>query len=210
MTATANASLSPKGGLRIIKKEKTETGQIKDLKDVTIRVTNTKDSNYSWEWNTSDTNPFTVNDIPTGQYRIEEIKAPEGIIKAETQIVTVKPLQIETVELMNYRTEKVPVSKQDATTSKELPGATLVLKDADGKIIDKWVSTTQPHYINDLPEGVYTLIETQSPEGYGISDEVITFEVKYDGKEMAPVVMYNSKIPETADINIKYVIFMQT
>lgn len=152
---------------------------------------------------------YITKELTPGEYTLTETMAPEGYaISTSTVKFTVKldGTVDGTVVMYNAPKKGVTISKQDATTSKELPGATLVLKDSEGKVIDKWVSTTEPHYINNLPEGVYTLIETNSPEGYGISDEVITFEVKYDGKEMAPVVMYNSKIPETADVNIKFVI----
>lgn len=42
---------------------------------------------------------------------------------------------------------RVEVSKQDITTNKELPGATLVVKDKDGNVLDEWVSTSEPHII---------------------------------------------------------------
>ena len=113
-----------------------------------------------------------------------------------------------TSDIVVYNKPKkgVIISTQDVATNKELPGATLVLKDAEGKVIETWVSTTEPHYIHDLPEGKYTLIETKSPKGYGLSDEVIEFEVKYDGKDVEKVIMYNSIIPETNDININLII----
>ena len=108
--------------------------------------------------------------------------------------------------MYNKPKKGVTISKQDVATSKELPGATLVLKNSKGEVVDEWVSTTAPHYIDNLEEGTYTLIETKSPKGYGLSDEVITFEVKYDGKEMEPIVMYNSIIPDTSGLNITYII----
>lgn len=86
---------------------------------------------------------------------------------------------------------KVSISKQDVTNKEELPGATLEVKDANGKIIDKWVSTTKPHEMQLAP-GTYTLTETIAPEGYELSTETITFEVKKDGSTTS-VVMYNAK-----------------
>ena len=100
---------------------------------------------------------------------------------------------------------KIKISKQDIATGKELPGAHLVVKDASGKIIDEWVSTTTPHYMGELAEGKYTLIETISPKGYELSDEVIEFTVTADGGVEQTIVMYNSKIPETADMPLSLV-----
>ena len=90
---------------------------------------------------------------------------------------------------LNIVTE-VQISKIDATTNKELPGAHLVVKDANGKVIDEWTSTEEVHVIKVLNPGKYTLTETIAPEGYVLSTETITFEVKNDGT-VTKVVMKN-------------------
>ena len=90
---------------------------------------------------------------------------------------------------LNIVTE-VQISKIDATTNKELPGAHLVVKDANGKVIDEWISTEEVHVIKGLNPGKYTLTETIAPEGYVLSTETITFEVKNDGT-VTKVVMKN-------------------
>ena len=93
------------------------------------------------------------------------------------------------------------ISKQDATTKKELPGATLVLKNSKGDIVETWVSTTEPHLIYDLPLGKYTLIETKAPEGYELSKEEITFEITELGIEKK-VVMYND-VEEITEVPVE-------
>ena len=75
----------------------------------------------------------------------------------------------------------IEISKQDIATKKELPGATLEVKDKDGKVIDTWVSTGEVHTIKYIIAGTYTLTETIAPEGYELSKEVVTFTVKEDG-----------------------------
>ena len=90
---------------------------------------------------------------------------------------------------LNIVTE-VQISKIDATTSKELPGAHLVVKDANGKVVEEWTSTEEVHVIKGLKPGKYTLTETIAPEGYVLSTETITFEVKSDGT-VTKVVMKN-------------------
>lgn len=84
----------------------------------------------------------------------------------------------------------VEISKQDLATKKELPGATLTLKNEKGEVIDKWVSTNEPHIITNLELGIYTLTEEKAPEGYTLSQETITFELKEYGVNQK-VVMYN-------------------
>ena len=96
--------------------------------------------------------------------------------------------------MYNKKTETpggASISKKDATTGSELPGATLVVKDYDGKVIDTWVSTDKPHLIENLKAGIYTLTETIAPNGYILSTETVTFTIKDDGS-VTPVVMYNS------------------
>ena len=92
----------------------------------------------------------------------------------------------------------VTISKQDITTKKELPGATLVLKDSKGKVVDEWVSTKKPHVIYGLEVGRYTLTEKKAPDGYELSTETITFEITKDGVEKE-IIMYNEleEEPET-------------
>ena len=86
---------------------------------------------------------------------------------------------------------QVKISKQDITTKKELPGAKLVIKDANGKEVASWVSTNTPKYIKGLEAGNYTLCETQAPDGYELYTECIKFTVKADGT-VSTVIMYNA------------------
>ena len=91
----------------------------------------------------------------------------------------------------------IVITKKDITNDKELPGATLVVKDAKGNVIDKWVSGNESHIIKGLAAGTYTLEEISAPKGYVLNKEVITFEVKDNG-EVTEVVMYNT--PESTEI----------
>ncbi len=99
---------------------------------------------------------------------------------------------------LNVETTIVSISKQDITTKKELPGATLVLKDSKGNVIETWVSTDEPHIIYNLPVGKYTLSETKAPEGYELSTETITFEIIENGVKKS-VIMYN-RVEETPEV----------
>ena len=86
---------------------------------------------------------------------------------------------------------KVEISKKDIVTSEELPGATLQVIDSEGNIIEEWTSTTEPHKINRLPVGEYTLVEKQAPDGYLLAED-IKFTVKENG-EIQKVEMFDSK-----------------
>ena len=133
------------------------------------------------------------------EYVITELKSPDGY-------ATAKPVTFKTDESKNLTVEmvdevtRVEVSKQDITTNKELPGASLVVKDKDGNVIDEWVSTTEPHIIKNLTVGeTYTLEETIAPDGYKIAQS-INFEIKDTG-EVQNVVMYDELLPSSGGVN---------
>lgn len=86
---------------------------------------------------------------------------------------------------------KVQISKKDLTTKEELPGAELVIKDKGGKEIDRWISTNEPHYVEKMPAGDYTLTEITAPNGYKVA-ESISFTVLPTG-EIQTVVMKDAR-----------------
>ena len=88
---------------------------------------------------------------------------------------------------------RVRISKQDITSSRELPGARLVLKTKDGKTIAEWISSDKPHYIEKLPAGEYILHETMAPDGYEVAED-ICFTVQPTG-EIQTVVMKDRPVP---------------
>lgn len=117
----------------------------------------------------------------------EDVSAPNGYSTAETINFTIKDTdEIQKVEMQD-KPIKVEISKTDITNGKELPGATLVVKDKQGNIIEQWVSTDKPHLINKLPVGDYTLTEITAPSGYKVA-ETINFTVK-DTDEIQKVQM---------------------
>jgi Predicted outer membrane protein len=195
---------TPKYDVNIIKKDSTTD---KPLAGATLVL---KDSNGNTieSWITT-TNAHVIKDLTPGVYTVTETKAPTGYVLNSTPVkFTVVEGRTTTLTVSFYntpeetKTTSVKISKQDITTQKELAGATLTLKDSNGTVVETWVSTNKPHYVKDLAPGRYTLIETKSPKGYGLSDEIIEFTVDKDGKVDKPVIMYNSPIPVTADINL--------
>lgn len=146
-----------------------------------------------------------IEGLEPGKYSLTEIIAPDGYKLSEEVIEFELKADGKVTEITMYNTlkdkYKVKISKQDITTKKELPGATLVLKNSKGEEIDRWVSGTEPHYL-ELDKGEYTLIEIQAPSGYDLSYEVIKFSVGDSGEVETSVVMYNSKTPDTAGKNI--------
>lgn len=77
--------------------------------------------------------------------------------------------------------------------SEELSGATLRIVDGDGNVVEEWVSGDEPHRIEMLAPGWYTLVETMAPEGYLVANDV-RFEVLVTD-EVQTVVMSDELMP---------------
>ena len=145
----------------------------------------------------TDSKAFEISDLAKGTYTVSEVKAPVGYIKSnETMEFTIsqddKTIDVNFENTKEVIVNNIEISKKDATTGVELPGAHLVLKDESGNVVDEWVSTNQVHLVKDVKAGKYTLTETIAPEGYILSEEKVEFTVKGDGKT-TKVVMYNTK-----------------
>ena len=160
---------------------------------------------------TSDGTNHVVTELPAGDYTLKEIAAPDGYVIATDIKFTVDVYGNVTVEnvdstavsengnpliVMVDDTTKVKISKRDITTDKELAGATLQIIDKDGNVVDEWVSTTEPHFIEaELTAGEkYTLHEAAAPDGYVIANDV-EFTVNSDGT-VTEVVMYDEHTPD--------------
>ena len=179
---------SPEGKTSISKVDATTS---KELPGATLVLTYPNGKTTTW---VSTNEPKVFTNLPAGKYTLKETIAPEGyILSEETVTFTVdKNGNVEKpVVMKNYPLGKTTISKQDATTGKELPGATLELKDEKGTVIDKWVSTNEPHLVENLQPGKYTLTETIAPDGYKLSSETVTFTVNKKGKVSEPPVMKN-------------------
>ena len=165
----------------------------------------------------SSTTPKLIKNLKPGKYYLEETQAPDGyILSTEKKEFEVKEDGTVTSivfynekQKQEIKPNKVAISKQDMTTKQELPGATLVIKDANGKEIDRWVSTNEVHYV-ELEKGTYTLTEVIAPKGYVLSTETITFTVDENGNVDKPVIMYNIKAVEVpiTDANVPMIVYL--
>ena len=162
------------------------------------------------EWISDGTNHI-VTELPAGDYTLKEIAAPDGYVIAtdiEFEVFADGTIKIRNVDstavsdngypliVMVDDTTKVRISKQDVTTGKELPGATLQIIDENGNVVEEWVSTNEPHMIEGklIAGKEYTLKEIIAPEGYEIANE-IKFTVNADGT-VTEVVMYDEHTPD--------------
>lgn len=142
--------------------------------------------------------PHRLTDLEDGKYTVEETKAPSGYEKTNEifEFVIDNNNRDVTLTIENTAIEKlVNILKVDKATGKPLAGATLVVKDSEGKVIEEFVTTEEPHTITGLTDGEYTVEEIAAPEGYKKSDEVYKFTIS-DETPTALVIFENNEIVE--------------
>ena len=96
---------------------------------------------------------------------------------------------------------RVRVDKVIRDTGELLEGAALQIERTDhpeapesGKweVVDRWISTRQPHYSKGLEAGTYRLVETRTPgEGYPVLAEPILFVIEDGMREVLHLTMPN-------------------
>ncbi len=145
---------------------------------------------------TTTTDPYVLEDIADGTYTVEEERAPAGYEKTdETYEFTISDTNNKAeITIENTPIEKlVNILKVDAETGNPLSGATLVVKDSDGNVVEEFVTTEEAHTITDLKDGEYTVEEVKAPDGYKKSDEVYTFTIS-DETPTALIIFENNEI----------------
>lgn len=176
-----------------VKISKQDITNSKELPGATLVLTKPDGTTETWQ---SGTTPKEFADLPAGKYTLTETIAPDGYVR-NTETITFNVKSDGTVDknpvvMKNSPKDSVYISKVDATTGKELPGATLVLKDSKGNVVDSWTSESTPHKVKvKLNAGKYTLTETIAPNGYVKNTTSVTFTVEEDGTVSKPVIMEN-------------------
>lgn len=182
--------------LQLLKLDSTDTSKV--LSNATFRIAQTApattdeaDSGFNVNWEceltTGEDGTASLPYIPHGTFQIGEIKAPAGyFMPVDAAPISFKVddqgfigLDVEDAQFsdaLELTFENTPtildITKSDATTGKELPGATLVLTDKDGNVIEEWVSTDTAHRIVGIEPGDYVLTETIAPEGYLVATSI--------------------------------------
>ena len=125
----------------------------------------------------------------SGRYRIVEITAPAGYLLDSIPVdveFTYEGQQIAWQVVdgtnTNLRTS-VDISKQDITNGKELPGAKLEIRDADGNLVEGWTSGKVLHTVRGLElEKEYSLTEKRAPDDYAEAESIV-FKLVQEGTE---------------------------
>ena len=114
----------------------------------------------------------------SGNYFIRELRAPRGYYLHDAEMDVTFNYDGEVLQVLDNTCANKPtemwVSKRDLTNDEELPGATLIIKDAKDNIVDTWVSTDTPHRVTGLHfDEEYTLMEQRPADGYAVADDIV-------------------------------------
>ena len=141
-------------------------------------------------------------------FKLQQATSEDGSLLPQTDVYLLGEngewvlLDVEAIVMQDDVT-KVEIHKTDIVSGEELPGAHLEIHDADGDLIDEWISTDEPHFIEKLPAGDYTLTETLAPDGYAVA-ETVPFTVTATG-DIQSVVMKDapSFMIHKTDVGVK-------
>ena len=185
-----------------VKITKTDLTGEKEVEGAHLSVVEKETGKTADTW-TSGKEAHPVSGLEAGKtYILTETRPADGYVTAESIEFTVEDDFKSELHQMKDDITKLKISKEDITNSKELPGAQLVIKDSEGNEVEKWTSAEEPHYIEMLPIGTYTLTEIAPPALYMKADDV-QFEVKDTG-EIQTVTMLDK--PTTVVIHKKDIV----
>ena len=169
----------------------------KELPGAKLEIRDT-DGNLIEGW-TSTKTPHTVRGLELEKaYTLTETCAPDGYTETESIVFKLVQNGTEQVNEVYVKSDDDWVKLDDATVIMRdapvldidktdiagnlLPGATLTIRDAGGKVIDTWVTDYKTHRVpvsddslklsDDSKEYIYTLTEDAAPAGFEIAESV--------------------------------------
>lgn len=187
--------------------KKQEEGSQKALAGAVFEIRNEKTGALVATTDPTNENGKVTVEVPAGNqtYTVTEIKAPEGYVLDSTPhkvtvtkeddgngniIYEAKPLVIDN-RLIKGNIKLVKVDETDRTIP--LAGAVFEVRNESGETVDQLTTNSQGEAMSkELAYGKYTLVETQAPEGYELSDNPYEAELS-EAKPLVTVTATNAR-----------------
>ncbi|SFT01499.1 SpaA isopeptide-forming pilin-related protein [Bacillus sp. 103mf] len=174
------------GSLKVMKSDENK----QPLKGAIFEVSNEK-GDIKQNITSDDTGVAELHQLPIGTYIVKEVQAPEGYVLDPT----IKKVEVQTNETALLEVEnkhiqgELEISKVDfADHNKKLSNAEFTIYNQQGQEVSKGITDANGIVTFKLPYGTYTYKETFAPEGYILSENTFSFEIKEDGQIVKHVV----------------------
>lgn len=128
---------------------------------------------------TSEFGTFQVLQLPYGDYRLNEIKAPDGYMlnTASYDFALGEETGVVEYSATNRQTE-ITLRKTDLITGSPVAGAAFEVFNESGVLVRTLTTDENGHAVaHGLPAGTYTFKETVAPVGYSLNGSSHTFTV---------------------------------
>lgn len=158
-----------------------------EIRDIKGNVIVEKDTLIEKNFTDKDGKLLFEADLPHGKYYLKELAPHPGYLPSNEVYhfdATYQDQEINEIELTKEITNQPTVTKlkkTDIVTGEEVPGAKLQIIDEDGKVVEEWISSKEPHFVYALSPGKYLLRETLAPKGY-VRAQDVKFTVEATGK----------------------------
>ena len=153
-----------KPGITILK---VDEGTNTPLPGAKFRVTKT-DGITVGEYVTGSDGKIFIPNLEENIYTIEEISAPAGyVLNPQKKTVRLEAGKATQIVFSNTAKPGIQIYKWDQDTKEPLANAKFKIRKADGSTIGEYITDVQGRiFAGDLDAGIYTVMETEAPEGY--------------------------------------------
>lgn len=176
---------------KIVSMSKTDIGG-NEVEGAKIQIID-KDGNIVDEWISTKEEHKIKNLIENETYTLHEETAPNGFVKATD--VTFKVTDEKTDQHIELINKIVEISKEDVS-GKEIEGAKLQILDADGNVIDEWISEKEAHKVTGLEENKTYKLHEELAVGNYVKASDIEFKVTTE-KATQKIVMVDKLVEVT-------------
>ncbi len=126
-----------------------------------------------------------IPNLSYGEYRIIEKEAPSGYKKSDIEkriIIDKNSPSVNEIEFINDPLKSIEIRTISSEDNSIISGAKLVLLDSENNTISNITTSDYNNIIDNLYYGTYTIMELDSPSGYKMIEEPITFTIDSNSK----------------------------